>query len=71
MNDLTEPTDLAVVEHEELSGSFIRVVPSATSLFNVSRLNVTRNNVRELNQGNMLTQRFTGYFSWILISKAL
>ncbi|XP_021908004.1 LOW QUALITY PROTEIN: nucleolar protein 6 [Carica papaya] len=35
----------------DVPGFFVRIIPTATSLFNVSKLNLKRNNVRALNQG--------------------
>ncbi|XP_077218080.1 nucleolar protein isoform X2 [Tasmannia lanceolata] len=40
--------DVQLVEPFEI---FIRLIPAATSLFNVSKLSLTRNNIRVLNQG--------------------
>ena len=36
----------------EAPGFVVRLVPTATSLFNISKLNLERNNVRALNQGS-------------------
>ncbi|MBA0686683.1 hypothetical protein Goari_014271, partial [Gossypium aridum] len=36
----------------EVPGLFIRIIPTATSLFDLSKLNMKRNNVRALNAGN-------------------
>ncbi|KAE8695363.1 ADP-ribosylation factor family protein [Hibiscus syriacus] len=38
---------------DEVPGLFIRIIPTATSLFNPSKLNVKRNNVRALNTGDV------------------
>uniref|UniRef100_A0A6P4ACI0 nucleolar protein 6 isoform X1 n=1 Tax=Ziziphus jujuba TaxID=326968 RepID=A0A6P4ACI0_ZIZJJ len=35
----------------EIPGFSVRIIPTATSLFNISKLNLERNNVRALNQG--------------------
>ncbi|KAI8019409.1 Nucleolar protein 6 [Camellia lanceoleosa] len=43
--------DLKVVESPIF---VVRVIPTATSVFNVSKLNMERNNVRALNQGGVL-----------------
>ncbi|XVE82616.1 hypothetical protein DITRI_Ditri16bG0020000 [Diplodiscus trichospermus] len=37
----------------ELPGLFIRIIPTATSLFNLSKLNMKRNNLRALNTGDV------------------
>jgi hypothetical protein len=43
-------------EIAELPGFYVRIIPSASSLFDVSKLNLsTRNNVRAYTKGNMLT----------------
>lgn len=42
----------AVMEIAGHSEFFIRIIPTATSVFDVSRLNLTRNNVRAFSQGN-------------------
>ncbi|XVF17901.1 hypothetical protein REPUB_Repub10bG0164600 [Reevesia pubescens] len=38
---------------DEAPGLFIRIIPTATSLFNLSKLNLKRNNVRALNIGDV------------------
>ncbi|KAL6952076.1 hypothetical protein U1Q18_040932 [Sarracenia purpurea var. burkii] len=35
-------------------GFLLRIIPTATSIFNVSKLNLDRNNIRALNQGGVL-----------------
>ncbi|KAK3224122.1 hypothetical protein Dsin_011147 [Dipteronia sinensis] len=37
----------------EAPGLFVRIIPTATSLFNISKLNLKRNNVRAFNQGGV------------------
>ncbi|KAK6258334.1 hypothetical protein SCA6_012808 [Theobroma cacao] len=37
----------------EVPGLFIRIIPTATSLFNLSKLNLKRNNIRALNTGGV------------------
>ncbi|XWS42061.1 hypothetical protein CRYUN_Cryun17cG0136500 [Craigia yunnanensis] len=37
---------------DEIPGLFIRIIPTATSLFNLSKLNLKRNNIRALNIGD-------------------
>ncbi|KAG1341877.1 putative Nrap protein, expressed [Cocos nucifera] len=53
---------MEIAEHSEF---FIRIIPTATSVFNVSRLNVTRNNVRAFSQGDV-TQATPKYNSSIM-----
>ncbi|GAV60039.1 Nrap domain-containing protein, partial [Cephalotus follicularis] len=36
----------------DFAGLFIRIIPTATSLFHVSKLSLRRNNIHSLNQGN-------------------
>ncbi|PSR88048.1 Nucleolar protein [Actinidia chinensis var. chinensis] len=43
--------DMKLVESPQL---LVRIIPTATSVFNVSKLNLDRNNVRALNQGGVL-----------------
>lgn len=45
------PFNEAVVDTSEPFGIFIRLIPSATSLFDVSKLSLARNNVRAVSQG--------------------
>ncbi|KAG0485395.1 hypothetical protein HPP92_009474 [Vanilla planifolia] len=42
------------IEVANLSEFFIRIIPTATTLFDATRLNMTRNNVRSFKQGNTL-----------------
>jgi hypothetical protein len=37
----------------ELPGFYVRIVPTATSLFNVSKMNLLRNNVRAYTKGDL------------------
>ncbi|XP_008790387.2 nucleolar protein 6 [Phoenix dactylifera] len=53
---------MEIAEHFEF---FIRIIPTATSVFNVSRLNLTRNNVRAFSQGGV-TQATPKYNSSIM-----
>uniref|UniRef100_A0A1D1YCT8 Nucleolar protein 6 n=1 Tax=Anthurium amnicola TaxID=1678845 RepID=A0A1D1YCT8_9ARAE len=53
------------VELLELSGFFIRIIPAATSVFNISRLSLLRNNVRAHNVEGV-TQATPNYNSSIL-----
>ncbi|XP_043710808.1 nucleolar protein 6 isoform X3 [Telopea speciosissima] len=46
-----------VQELVELPGFFVRITPTATSLFNVSKLNLSRNNVRALNEEGQYVPR--------------
>ncbi|OMO95209.1 Nrap protein [Corchorus capsularis] len=39
---------------DDVPGLFIRIIPTATSLFNHSKLNLKRNNVRAVNTGDIL-----------------
>ncbi|KAF5958281.1 hypothetical protein HYC85_005506 [Camellia sinensis] len=48
---LIATADLKVVESPIF---VVRIIPTATSVFNVSKLNMERNNVRALNQGGVL-----------------
>ncbi|XP_022751385.1 nucleolar protein 6 isoform X2 [Durio zibethinus] len=41
------------VKLDEVPGLFIRIIPTATSLFNLSKLNLKQNNVRALNTGDV------------------
>lgn len=44
----------AATEIADLPGFYVRIIPTADSLFNVSKLNVsTRNNVRAYTKGDM------------------
>lgn len=42
------------VKSVEAPGFFVRIIPTATSLFNIAKLNLKRNNVRAFNQGSVL-----------------
>ncbi|XP_064957513.1 uncharacterized protein LOC135581344 isoform X1 [Musa acuminata AAA Group] len=55
-----------VVKSAELSDFFIRIIPTATSLFTISKLSLTRNNVRAFTQECGLTQATPKYNSSIL-----
>ncbi|XP_010254816.1 PREDICTED: nucleolar protein 6 isoform X2 [Nelumbo nucifera] len=55
-----------VQELAELPGFFIRIIPTATSLFNVSKLDLTRNNARTVNQEENAPQATPKYSSSIL-----
>jgi U3 small nucleolar RNA-associated protein 22 len=37
----------------EIPGFFVRIIPTAKSLFNTAKLDLKRNNVRVLNQGRI------------------
>jgi U3 small nucleolar RNA-associated protein 22 len=37
----------------EVPGFFVRIIPTAKSLFNAAKLDLKRNNVRALNQGRI------------------
>ncbi|PKU81278.1 nucleolar protein 6 [Dendrobium catenatum] len=50
-----------VIKNAELSEFFIRIIPTASSVFNASRLSISRNNVRAFNQGD--TSRATPYYN--------
>lgn len=39
------------IKHADLSEFFIRIIPTASSVFNASRLRISRNNVRAFNHG--------------------
>lgn len=39
----------------EAPGIFIRIIPTATSLFSIPKLNLKRNNVRAFSEGSMLS----------------
>ncbi|KAG8659917.1 nucleolar protein 6 isoform X2 [Manihot esculenta] len=39
---------------DEVPGFFVRVIPTAKFLFNAAKLDLKRNNIRALNQGNLL-----------------
>ncbi|XWS45420.1 hypothetical protein CRYUN_Cryun15aG0135300 [Craigia yunnanensis] len=41
------------VNLDEVPGLFIRIIPTATSLFNLSKLNLKRNSIRALNTGDV------------------
>lgn len=66
-NEARKPVLLVfpVMEIAELSGFFIRIIPTATSVFNLSRLNLTRNNVRAFSQDGV-TQATPRYNSSIM-----
>ncbi|XP_038701272.1 nucleolar protein 6 isoform X2 [Tripterygium wilfordii] len=54
-NEARKPVLLVFpAEKLEVPGFFVRIIPTAPSLFNISKLNVKRNNVRALNQGDVL-----------------
>lgn len=55
-----------VMDSPDLSDFFIRVIPTATSLFSVSRLSLSRNNVRSFSQEDGLAQATPIYNSSIL-----
>lgn len=42
----------AVKKPDQFPGFSIRIIPSATSLFNVAKLSMSRNNVRSVTAGN-------------------
>ena len=42
------------MELDEIPGFFVRIIPTATSLFSILKLNMKRNNVRSLKQGCLL-----------------
>lgn len=44
---------IAVPELSELHGCYIRIIPTASSIFDTSRLSLEKNNVREVSQGNV------------------
>ena len=48
----------------EAPGFVVRLVPTATSLFNISKLNLERNNVRALNQGSTYSQLINIFHLW-------
>uniref|UniRef100_A0A5B7C9D5 Putative nucleolar protein 6 isoform X2 n=1 Tax=Davidia involucrata TaxID=16924 RepID=A0A5B7C9D5_DAVIN len=50
----------------EIPGFFVRIIPTATSLFSVSKLNLKRNNVRNLKQEGDVLQATPKYNSSIL-----
>ncbi|XP_059623649.1 uncharacterized protein LOC132266698 [Cornus florida] len=50
----------------EVPGFFVRIIPTATSLFSVSKLNLKRNNVRSLKQEEGVLQATPKYNSSIL-----
>ncbi|XP_020594905.1 nucleolar protein 6-like, partial [Phalaenopsis equestris] len=50
-----------VIKHAELSEFFIRIIPTASSVFDGSRLSISRNNVRAFNQSD--TSRATPYYN--------
>ncbi|CAA6653510.1 unnamed protein product [Spirodela intermedia] len=66
-NEARKPVLLVfpALELIELPGFFIRIIPCATSVFNVSRLSLTRNNVRAVNEGG-ITRATPRYNSSIL-----
>jgi hypothetical protein len=43
----------AATKMAELPGFYVRIIPTATSLFNGSKMNLSRNNVRAYNKGNL------------------
>lgn len=47
------------LEDASLPGFCIRIIPTATSLFSIPKLNAKRNNVRALNQGQKKFQSLT------------
>lgn len=66
-NEARKPVLLVypVMKLTELSEFHIKIIPSATSLFNPSKLSLSKNNVRALNQGDT-TQATPKYNSTIL-----
>jgi U3 small nucleolar RNA-associated protein 22 len=48
----------------DVDGFFVRIIPSATSIFNIAKLNLTRNNIHNSNNGmylqclNLVSLRF-------------
>ena len=48
----------------EAPGFVVRLVPTATSLFNILKLNLERNNVRALNQGSTYSQLINIFHLW-------
>ncbi|XP_042444358.1 nucleolar protein 6-like isoform X1 [Zingiber officinale] len=55
-----------VMDSPDLSECFIRIIPTATSLFSMSRLSLSRNNVRSFSQEDGLAQATPIYNSSIL-----
>jgi hypothetical protein len=58
----------AATEIADLPGFYIRIIPTADSLFNVSKLNVsTRNNVRAYTKGDMTALHMFLFFETSVI----
>lgn len=53
---------------DEIPGFSVRIIPTATSLFSILKLNMKRNNIRSLKQGCMfyLIQAFR-FLSFVVI----
>ncbi|XP_021848982.2 uncharacterized protein [Spinacia oleracea] len=49
-NEACKPIMIIYPEGANLPGFSVRIIPTASSLFNITKLNATRNNVRALNQ---------------------
>ncbi|KAJ0961338.1 hypothetical protein J5N97_000600 [Dioscorea zingiberensis] len=66
-NEARKPVLIVSLVHElsELHGCYIRIIPTASSMFDVSRLNLNRNNVREVSHDG-ISQPTPKYNSSIL-----
>ncbi|OVA07033.1 Nrap protein [Macleaya cordata] len=67
-NEARKPVLLVypVQEPVEIPGFFLRLIPTATSLFSIPKLNLTRNNVRAVNQEGSVPQATPKYNNSIL-----
>lgn len=52
----------AAAKLAEFPGVFVRIIPSAASLFNVQKLNLKRNNIHNLNTGLCLQHLYSYIF---------
>lgn len=50
-----EKNDIVAARPVEAPGIYVRIIPTAASLFSISKLNLNRNNVRAVNQGRILS----------------
>lgn len=50
-----EKYDIVAARSVEAPGIYVRIIPTAASLFSISKLNLNRNNVRAVNQGRILS----------------
>ncbi|GMH24573.1 hypothetical protein Nepgr_026416 [Nepenthes gracilis] len=52
-NEARKPILVVYPEAPEIAGFSVRLIPTATSLFSITKLNVTRNNIRALQKGDV------------------